>query len=129
MILQKKWTNVTNKWVVLWNHHRFAKYYKNSDGKDTRTLIKAYGIRFDVLVYGEVSFPSKDSLNFVNDVKLVHIMRLHYQRTKPGLFKTYVHYVFCFVFCTGKKIELCNNNFQRGCILVIYSMGMYNFCR
>ncbi|XP_067222509.1 P2X purinoceptor 4a-like [Chanodichthys erythropterus] len=32
---------------------RFAKYYKNSDGKDTRTLFKAYGIRFDVLVYGE----------------------------------------------------------------------------
>ncbi|KAK2907317.1 hypothetical protein Q8A67_006302 [Cirrhinus molitorella] len=32
---------------------RFAKYYKNSDGKDIRTLIKGYGIRFDVLVYGE----------------------------------------------------------------------------
>ncbi|RXN15614.1 P2X purinoceptor 4 [Labeo rohita] len=30
---------------------RFAKYYKSSDGKDTRTLIKGYGIRFDVLVY------------------------------------------------------------------------------
>ncbi|XP_067307608.1 P2X purinoceptor 4a-like isoform X2 [Pseudorasbora parva] len=35
---------------------RFAKYYKNSDGKDTRTLIKGYGIRFDVLVYGEVDY-------------------------------------------------------------------------
>ncbi|KAL1250718.1 hypothetical protein QQF64_018514 [Cirrhinus molitorella] len=33
---------------------RFAKYYKNSDGKDIRTLIKGYGIRFDVLVYGEL---------------------------------------------------------------------------
>ncbi|XDV31579.1 hypothetical protein PO909_002566 [Leuciscus waleckii] len=32
---------------------RFAKYYKNSDGKDTRTLIKGYGIRLDVLVYGK----------------------------------------------------------------------------
>ncbi|XP_052406623.1 P2X purinoceptor 4 isoform X2 [Carassius gibelio] len=32
---------------------RFAKYYKNSNDKDTRTLIKGYGIRFDVLVYGE----------------------------------------------------------------------------
>ncbi|XP_077053417.1 P2X purinoceptor 4a-like isoform X2 [Siphateles boraxobius] len=32
---------------------RFAKYYKNSHGKDTRTLIKGYGIRFDVLVYGK----------------------------------------------------------------------------
>ncbi|RXN07823.1 P2X purinoceptor 4 [Labeo rohita] len=30
---------------------RFATYYKSSDGKDTRTLIKGYGIRFDVLVY------------------------------------------------------------------------------
>uniref|UniRef100_A0A672M7N3 P2X purinoceptor n=1 Tax=Sinocyclocheilus grahami TaxID=75366 RepID=A0A672M7N3_SINGR len=39
---------------------RFAKYYKNSDGKDSRTLIKGYGIRFDILVYGEVSFPSAD---------------------------------------------------------------------
>ncbi|XP_034451006.1 P2X purinoceptor 4b [Hippoglossus hippoglossus] len=31
---------------------RFAKYYKTPDGEDTRTLIKAYGIRFDVIVFG-----------------------------------------------------------------------------
>ncbi|KAE8635209.1 hypothetical protein XENTR_v10002545 [Xenopus tropicalis] len=31
---------------------RFARYYKTSDGKETRTLIKAYGIRFDIQVYG-----------------------------------------------------------------------------
>uniref|UniRef100_A0A6I8R6F3 P2X purinoceptor n=1 Tax=Xenopus tropicalis TaxID=8364 RepID=A0A6I8R6F3_XENTR len=31
---------------------RFARHYKTSDGKDTRTLIKAYGIRFDIQVYG-----------------------------------------------------------------------------
>ncbi|XP_051533549.1 P2X purinoceptor 4a isoform X2 [Myxocyprinus asiaticus] len=32
---------------------RFAKYYKNSDGKEVRTLIKGYGIRFDVMVFGQ----------------------------------------------------------------------------
>ncbi|XP_062273064.1 P2X purinoceptor 4b [Scomber scombrus] len=31
---------------------RFAKYYKTPDGKETRTLIKAFGIRFDVIVHG-----------------------------------------------------------------------------
>uniref|UniRef100_A0A669DVI5 P2X purinoceptor n=1 Tax=Oreochromis niloticus TaxID=8128 RepID=A0A669DVI5_ORENI len=31
---------------------RFAKYYKTADGEETRTLIKAYGIRFDVIVFG-----------------------------------------------------------------------------
>lgn len=31
---------------------RFAKYYQNADGKESRTLIKGYGIRFDVMVFG-----------------------------------------------------------------------------
>ncbi|KAM8923784.1 P2X purinoceptor 3 [Pelodytes ibericus] len=31
---------------------RFARYYKREDGSEFRTLIKAYGIRVDVLVYG-----------------------------------------------------------------------------
>ncbi|XP_029366676.1 P2X purinoceptor 4b [Echeneis naucrates] len=31
---------------------RFAKYYKAPDGEETRTLIKAYGIRFDIIVFG-----------------------------------------------------------------------------
>nr|AAI70269.1 ATP gated ion channel [Xenopus laevis] len=31
---------------------RFARYYKNAHGTETRTLIKAYGIRFDIQVYG-----------------------------------------------------------------------------
>ncbi|XP_010212311.1 PREDICTED: P2X purinoceptor 7 [Tinamus guttatus] len=31
---------------------RFAKHYKQSNGVEQRTLIKAYGIRFDVLVFG-----------------------------------------------------------------------------
>ncbi|XP_019401298.1 PREDICTED: P2X purinoceptor 5 isoform X3 [Crocodylus porosus] len=32
---------------------RFAKYYKNTNGVEFRTLIKAYGIRFDVMVNGK----------------------------------------------------------------------------
>lgn len=34
---------------------RFAKYYKMENGTDYRTLVKAYAIRFDVLVNGNVS--------------------------------------------------------------------------
>lgn len=33
---------------------RFAKYHQTPDGKEGRTLIKAYGIRFDVIVFGTV---------------------------------------------------------------------------
>uniref|UniRef100_A0A8D2N545 P2X purinoceptor n=2 Tax=Passerellidae TaxID=1729112 RepID=A0A8D2N545_ZONAL len=32
---------------------RFAKYYRNSDGTESRTLVKAYGIRFDIIVFGK----------------------------------------------------------------------------
>ncbi|KAJ6656724.1 hypothetical protein lerEdw1_003611 [Lerista edwardsae] len=32
---------------------RFAKYYKTPNGTDFRTLIKAYGIRFDIMVFGK----------------------------------------------------------------------------
>ncbi|XP_069475662.1 P2X purinoceptor 7 isoform X2 [Ambystoma mexicanum] len=32
---------------------RFAKYFKLPDGREERMLIKAYGIRFDVLVFGK----------------------------------------------------------------------------
>ncbi|KAK7933505.1 hypothetical protein WMY93_004401 [Mugilogobius chulae] len=32
---------------------RFAKYYKMDNGTDYRTLVKAYAIRFDVLVFGK----------------------------------------------------------------------------
>ncbi|XP_010157745.1 PREDICTED: P2X purinoceptor 5 isoform X2 [Eurypyga helias] len=35
---------------------RFAKYYRNAEGVDYRTLIKAYGIRFDVMVNGKGAF-------------------------------------------------------------------------
>lgn len=33
---------------------RFAKYYRTAEGEEVRTLIKAYGIRFDVIVFGTV---------------------------------------------------------------------------
>uniref|UniRef100_A0A803TCI5 P2X purinoceptor n=1 Tax=Anolis carolinensis TaxID=28377 RepID=A0A803TCI5_ANOCA len=33
---------------------RFAKYYKSPDDVESRTLIKAYGIRFDIMVFGKV---------------------------------------------------------------------------
>uniref|UniRef100_A0A8C2MYB0 P2X purinoceptor n=1 Tax=Cricetulus griseus TaxID=10029 RepID=A0A8C2MYB0_CRIGR len=32
---------------------RFAKYYKDLTGNEQRTLIKAYGIRFDIIVFGK----------------------------------------------------------------------------
>ncbi|XP_077811666.1 P2X purinoceptor 4 isoform X2 [Macaca mulatta] len=32
---------------------RFAKYYRDPAGKEQRTLIKAYGIRFDIIVFGK----------------------------------------------------------------------------
>ncbi|XP_029413318.1 P2X purinoceptor 5 isoform X2 [Nannospalax galili] len=32
---------------------RFARYYRDHNGKEYRDLIKAYGIRFDVIVYGK----------------------------------------------------------------------------
>uniref|UniRef100_A0A8C2VLB9 Purinergic receptor P2X 4 n=1 Tax=Chinchilla lanigera TaxID=34839 RepID=A0A8C2VLB9_CHILA len=32
---------------------RFAKYYRDLAGQEQRTLIKAYGIRFDVIVFGK----------------------------------------------------------------------------
>ena len=35
-------------------YSRFARYYRDAEGVDYRTLIKAYGIRFDVTVNGKV---------------------------------------------------------------------------
>lgn len=36
---------------------RFAKYYRDAAGVEVRTLMKAYGIRFDVMVNGRVGEP------------------------------------------------------------------------
>ncbi|XP_058013996.1 P2X purinoceptor 2 [Ahaetulla prasina] len=45
--LDPKWTQVSSGY-----NYRFAKYYQQG-GRSTRTLIKAYGIRIDVLVHGQ----------------------------------------------------------------------------
>lgn len=36
---------------------RFAKYYNDLTGTEHRTLIKAFGIRFDIIVFGKVAGP------------------------------------------------------------------------
>lgn len=48
-----------DKWALASrpSHSRFAKYYK-INGTTTRTLIKAYGIRIDVIVHGQVTAPA-----------------------------------------------------------------------
>lgn len=44
------------KWHIDYSFQtRFARYY-DKDGKLHRTLFKAYGIRYVVLVYGQVSY-------------------------------------------------------------------------
>ena len=44
--------------TVTWpSLHRFAKYYSDLNGAERRTLIKAYGIRFDIIVFGKVAWP------------------------------------------------------------------------
>ncbi|XP_060125805.1 P2X purinoceptor 2 [Zootoca vivipara] len=45
--LDPKWAQASSGY-----NYRFAKYYKHR-GKSTRTLIKAYGIRIDVIVHGQ----------------------------------------------------------------------------
>ncbi|KAK0135300.1 P2X purinoceptor 4 [Merluccius polli] len=44
--------NNKNKEVAPGYNFRFAKYYKTPEGEESRTLIKAYGIRFEVIVIG-----------------------------------------------------------------------------
>lgn len=44
--------------AVTWpSVRRFAKYYSDPNGAERRTLIKAYGIRFDIIVFGKVAWP------------------------------------------------------------------------
>ncbi|CAG5919695.1 unnamed protein product [Menidia menidia] len=45
--------NSTNNVAPGYNF-RYAKYYKTPDGQEERTLMKAYGIRFNVIVFGTV---------------------------------------------------------------------------
>uniref|UniRef100_A0A8C6Q1J4 P2X purinoceptor n=1 Tax=Nothobranchius furzeri TaxID=105023 RepID=A0A8C6Q1J4_NOTFU len=52
-------------------HYRFAKYYSNN-GVEYRTLIKAYGIRLDIIVHGQVRCSSSvhsDSYDLCWDCK------------------------------------------------------------
>ncbi|KAM3936376.1 P2X purinoceptor 5 isoform 3-T3 [Leptodactylus fuscus] len=43
----------TEKTVSSGYNFRYAKYYRDANGSDYRTLIKAYGIRFDIMVNGK----------------------------------------------------------------------------
>uniref|UniRef100_A0A8D2L9V7 ATP receptor n=1 Tax=Varanus komodoensis TaxID=61221 RepID=A0A8D2L9V7_VARKO len=47
-------SRLTEKSVSSGYNFRFAKYYRDAADVDFRTLIKAYGIRFDVIVNGKV---------------------------------------------------------------------------
>uniref|UniRef100_A0A8C6FWG6 Purinergic receptor P2X 4 n=1 Tax=Moschus moschiferus TaxID=68415 RepID=A0A8C6FWG6_MOSMO len=42
-----------NIWYPKFNFSKFAKYYSDPNGTEHRTLIKAYGIRFDIIVFGK----------------------------------------------------------------------------
>ncbi|XP_075024649.1 P2X purinoceptor 5 isoform X1 [Calonectris borealis] len=48
--------NFAEKSISSGYNFRFAKYYRDAEGVDYRTLIKAYGIRFDVMVNGKGAF-------------------------------------------------------------------------
>uniref|UniRef100_A0A2K5QS28 P2X purinoceptor n=1 Tax=Cebus imitator TaxID=2715852 RepID=A0A2K5QS28_CEBIM len=48
--------NKLSKSVSSGYNFRFAKYYRDAAGVEFRTLIKAYGIRFDVMVNGKGAF-------------------------------------------------------------------------
>uniref|UniRef100_A0A2R8PG35 P2X purinoceptor n=1 Tax=Callithrix jacchus TaxID=9483 RepID=A0A2R8PG35_CALJA len=48
--------NKLSKSVSSGYNFRFAKYYRDASGVEFRTLIKAYGIRFDVMVNGKGAF-------------------------------------------------------------------------
>lgn len=54
---------------------RFAKYFKNAEGQEIRTLIKGYGIRFDVMVFGTVSLSLRSTKNkhCFNVLKLIYL--------------------------------------------------------
>lgn len=43
---------------------RFAKYYNDPTGTEHRTLTKAYGIRFDIIVFGKVAWPPSPLLGW-----------------------------------------------------------------
>ncbi|KAK2110528.1 P2X purinoceptor 5 [Saguinus oedipus] len=52
--ITRRLDNKLSKSVSSGYNFRFAKYYRDASGVEFRTLIKAYGIRFDVMVNGKV---------------------------------------------------------------------------
>ncbi|XP_053312785.1 P2X purinoceptor 5 [Spea bombifrons] len=46
-------SKLSGKSVSSGYNFRFAKYYRDANGTDYRTMIKAYGIRFDIMVNGK----------------------------------------------------------------------------
>lgn len=98
---------------VVWsNLYRFAKYYKNNDGKESRTLIKGYGIRFDVMVFGQVRH--FDISNVINQTPVMQVS------IKIELFNTYYSFV-----STGRKIQYCTNTSEYWCRLGPSRPGKY----
>uniref|UniRef100_A0A8C6YJC7 P2X purinoceptor n=1 Tax=Naja naja TaxID=35670 RepID=A0A8C6YJC7_NAJNA len=63
----------TNEALYPGYNFRFARYYKRPDGREERTLIKAYGIRFDILIFGTVNATWLSSLHiFILDEETPH---------------------------------------------------------
>uniref|UniRef100_A0A2K5L963 P2X purinoceptor n=1 Tax=Cercocebus atys TaxID=9531 RepID=A0A2K5L963_CERAT len=54
---------------------RFAKYYKMENGSEYRTLLKAFGIRFDVLVYGNPTLPLLLQGTVLCDIILLNFLK------------------------------------------------------
>lgn len=59
----KKWMKLKEKNNYKTHFFRFVKYYMTLDGQEERTLIKAYGIRFDVIVFGTVGHATQAFIN------------------------------------------------------------------
>ncbi|XP_068937482.1 P2X purinoceptor 4 isoform X2 [Petaurus breviceps papuanus] len=55
---------------------RFAKYFEDTSGREVRTLIKAYGIRFDIIVFGKTTA--------LCDIVVLYLMKkkLYYREKK-----------------------------------------------
>lgn len=71
---------------------RFAKYYQTPDGKETRTLIKAFGIRFDVIVFGTVRLHKSYLKHFILHLICFVILRfLILQAGKFGIVPTIIN--------------------------------------
>ena len=83
---------------------RFAKYFLTPDGTETRTLIKAYGIRFDVIVHGTVR-PEPI-------LKLRNVCVL-FASTIPGVS----------LHLAGRKIWNCSDHRELGCSVIIPQFG------